>query len=182
MSHIQQILVPIDFSDCAPSVVRSAAKLGAQLDATVTLLHAMTAPKGIGEDVMITPPGGTEQVTVYRYLYRSARAKLPFYNDIIESEGAKFGNAVVEMGDPTVTILAATEARKVDLIVMGTHGRVGVRRLLVGSVAESVLRESNVPVMITRAQYQPHCEASSCATCTSHISNEMAQVNAEVDG
>ncbi len=182
MSHIQQILVPIDFSDCAPSVVTNAAKLAVQLDATLTLLHVITPPKDIDRDVMITPPGATEPVKASRYLYQSAREKLPRYTNIIEAEGARAGEPILELGEPAARILSAALAHSIDLIVMGTHGRTGIRRLLTGSVAESVLRGSDVPVMITRAHYKPHCVASSCATCTTHISDESVQVSAERDG
>ena len=64
------------------------------------------------------------------------------------------GVAIVPMlrqADPRAAVLAAIEELSADLVVMGTHGRRGVTRLLVGSVAESVMRASPVPVMTVHA-------------------------------
>lgn len=57
----------------------------------------------------------------------------------------------VRFGEPVEEILAASEAHQVDLIAMATHGRSGIRRMLMGSVAEAVLRRSTVPVLMLRS-------------------------------
>jgi nucleotide-binding universal stress UspA family protein len=68
-------------------------------------------------------------------------------------------NAHVYPGDPATEILRLADDVEADLIVLGTHGRVGVKRLLLGSVAETVMREAHCPVLVMRRrQYEEHPE------------------------
>jgi hypothetical protein len=68
----------------------------------------------------------------------------------VEAEG------LLIFGDPTTEILAAIDSREADLVVMGTHGRRGRARLLLGSVAEEVVRRSQVPAMTASANVSQH--------------------------
>jgi len=70
-------------------------------------------------------------------------------SSLAQSEGNV--RAVLRQGDPATEILAAADELKVSMIVMGTHGRQGLAHLILGSVAERVLRKSNVPVLSVRA-------------------------------
>ena len=87
---------------------------------------------------MAPPPEG--DWTALRNLLESIRA--PSFNVPIEHR--------LEEGDPTTEILRVAEEAKSDLIVMNTHGRTGVGRLVLGSVAEHVLRKAPCPVLIVR--------------------------------
>jgi nucleotide-binding universal stress UspA family protein len=73
----------------------------------------------------------------------------------LQTDRARVGNLVIDSiiteGDPAEKILESAAARHVGLIVVGTHGRRGLRRLFVGSVAENVVRRSSVPVIVIRA-------------------------------
>jgi nucleotide-binding universal stress UspA family protein len=71
-------------------------------------------------------------------------------------------------GDPAAEIVAEAERERCDLIVMGTHGRTGIRRLLMGSVAEGVVRKATCPVLtykVPRVQWAKHRKVASAAAC-----------------
>lgn len=75
-------------------------------------------------------------------------------------------NAHVYPGDPATEILRLAEDMRADLIVVGTHGRVGVKRLLMGSVAEEVMREAHCPVLVMRPRhYEAHPELAPDPPC-----------------
>jgi universal stress protein A len=68
------------------------------------------------------------------------------------NDKASFARTLLETGDPRSVIEAAAKKLNADLIVMGTHGRRGLRRMLIGSVAESVVRNAPCPVLLVRAE------------------------------
>jgi nucleotide-binding universal stress UspA family protein len=143
------ILVPHDFSasaNHAAAIARDEAKLhGARL----VLLHVIELPYQLGPDAVIVPPETGTPISVRDYAVQSAEAHL---NDIAARLGKdgvtatgliKIGNAIDEIGH-------AVEEAGADLIVMGTHGRTGLRHLVMGSVAERVVRGAKVPVLTIR--------------------------------
>jgi len=151
----QHILVPVDFGDASARAMAIAALIAARHTARVTVLHAETVevPPYFTHDQLdsverhrLEARGEAE-----RYLARFAATVLP-----------DAATAFVD-GSPVPAILAA--ANDVDLIVMGTHGRRGPSRWWMGSVAERVVRESRVPVLVTRAL----AAASGGATTFQHI-------------
>jgi len=180
MTGIHTILVPIDFSDCTAGVVEQAAHLAAGLGAEVTLLHAAAVPPGT-EDTQIIPAGSDQPVPMKQHLRRGAEERMVRYVELSRSRGAAT-NSVFALGHPVESILSVEKEVGADLIVMGTHGRTGLRRLLLGSVAERVLRSADAPVMTVRSRWHDRCQAASCAVCTSHRYPELDAARAELDG
>jgi universal stress protein A len=181
MESIDTIVVPTDFSDCAPGVVRQAAQLASKVGARVVVMHAVEAPAGLGGSVLIQPSDSEPPIEVVEHLRRGAAERMPKLLAVAQAEGVAVGDAVVH-GKPVDAILEAAELLEADLIVMGTHGRRGLNRALLGSVAESVLRRADVPVMTVRTQWHPGCEAGSCATCKTHLLREQIDAQVEQDG
>ncbi|MBC8422914.1 universal stress protein [bacterium] len=181
MESIDTILVPNDFSDCAPGVVRRAAQMARALDAELVVMHSYEVPTGLTADTRIEPSPGAGPVAVGDHLRGGAEGRMPAYVGIAEAEGARARGLVVP-GKPVDAILAAADDVGAGLIVMGTHGRRGLHRLLLGSVAEAVARRSEIPVMTVRSRWHGGCEAKSCAVCTTHMKSELVQVRAELDG
>jgi len=138
----KRILVPVDDSEQA----RRANALAVELfpEETIVLLHVINpADAGFNwEAAMPSFPEGW-----YDQQQEHAESLL----DDIEAENPDADyERVVELGQPAQTIAETIEAEDIDHVVMGSHGRRGVSRLLLGSVAETVVRKSPVPVTIVR--------------------------------
>lgn len=140
------ILVPTDFSEDADHALAHAAELAAQLDATIHLVHAVTVPAmGVPELALAYAATTMESRTV------EAQTAL---DALVERYSGRVSMAPVriEIGDARDVIDRVAELIEADLIVMGTHGRRGVRRALMGSIAESVVRSAPCPVLTVRTK------------------------------
>jgi universal stress protein A len=143
------LLVPHDFSasaNHAAALARDEAKLhGARL----VLLHVIELPSGINPDTVIVPDATGAPVNVREYAVTSAETHL---QDIAARLGKDGVSATwfVRVGNPVEEINRMVGEEKIDLIAMGTHGRTGLQHLLVGSVAERVVRTATCPVLTVR--------------------------------
>lgn len=162
----QTILVPVDFSPYAAEALRYAATLAKRFAATLLVLHVIdkdfetvvvhqhAGRRGLPSPILGTfagpleVPSGTME-TVAIDLREQAQATLkPFipteFNELtIERR--------VEVGHPFEQILEAAKRQTADLIVMGTHGRTGLGHVMLGSVAERVVRLAPCPVLTVKA-------------------------------
>jgi len=141
---LRHLLVPTDFGPAADAALEHALEVAVALEAKLTLLHvAWVAPAtstACAEDFSF--PSGELASKANALLERlAARARARH----VAVETLIVGGEVWEM------ILAAAQDRSVDMIVMGTHGRTGVPRFLVGSVAERVVRLAALPVLVVPA-------------------------------
>jgi nucleotide-binding universal stress UspA family protein len=137
----RKVLTPIDFHDHSYAALEVAKILAHQNDGTVILLHVVP---------MDEPTGGP----MYDEDFKKQATKDAAQLATIASErlqGIKY-EILTEIGDPATGIIDASRTKAVDAIVMGTHGRKGLMRVLMGSVAEQVLRESQCPVIAVRMQ------------------------------
>ena len=151
MGRITHILVPADFSPASDAALAWARDLAQQYGAHVSLLHVVTDPRAVG---MWTPevyvPANAE---TQERLLREARERLE--RALPADERSRFAVTIdARLGDVAENILEAAREQKVDLIVMGTHGRHGLAHLILGSVAERVLRDATCPVLTTHAEAQ----------------------------
>lgn len=157
---VHTVLVPVDFAPCSAAIAERGVALAAQLGARVVLLHVTELPRGVspGSPVAV----GDRVQAVEEYLQVDSRLRL-------QALAARFGGAVsaveVRVGAVVPTLLAAAEELGADLLVLGTHGRSGLARVVLGSVAESVARESRVPVLMVRRETRPECSLDDCAWC-----------------
>jgi nucleotide-binding universal stress UspA family protein len=138
---IQHILIPTDFSDTADAAAEYGCELAARLGARVTLLNAYSADIIATPDAVFAP---TEEERIA--LRRAALAHLESTAAKLERPGLAIHCTALE-GMPGDTILGYAEREHADLVVMGTHGRRGVSRLLLGSVAEHLVRLAPCPVL-----------------------------------
>jgi nucleotide-binding universal stress UspA family protein len=144
---LRTILVPTDFSEDAERAIHTARRLLAPLapEARLTLLHAFNLP------IEYTAYGPIP--TSMHYLQdtgQDAERRLEELTERLSAEGIPVDWAVRE-GDPSVVIVEEAERRQADLIAMGTHGRSGLRHLLLGSTAERVAQHAGCPVMTVRS-------------------------------
>ncbi len=138
-----KILVPVDFSEGSLAALDYACELAAKLDATIHLLNV------VGIQMMGADFGVTMASSVVDTVYRANEKALA---DLVAARLAKasFAPPRLETGDARLAIEQVAKAIGAGLIVMGTHGRRGVRRLLIGSVAESIVRVAPCPVLLVR--------------------------------
>jgi len=145
--NITRILVPTDFSTQSAGALAYARELAERFGASIQLLHVL-------EDPYATSAYATE---VYGYLpaglketwQKNAEEKLSGL--LPPADRARFGaTTTVVFGRPAAAVVEYAEQEHADLIVMGTHGRGGVTHLLLGSVAERVIRSAPCPVLTVR--------------------------------
>ena len=136
------ILVPTDFSAPAAHALRYAAALGARFEAHLLVIYADPFVPPV--DFTISAAGAFDLPR--ERLIETAREQLQAFAETNVSASVPYDVSVV-VGTPTDAIVAQVRESGANLIVMGTHGRTGLRRLLFGSVTESVMRVAPVPVI-----------------------------------
>jgi nucleotide-binding universal stress UspA family protein len=144
MTAITRILVPVDFSDHADRALGYALTLAKSFGACVELLHVVEDPfaaGGWGSEVYIPDLDGLRRRAI-----EDASKQLDACRSAILGEGVPVV-ATVLMGAVAQTIVEYATADAANLIVMGTHGRTGLAHLILGSVAERVVRKAPCPVL-----------------------------------
>jgi len=175
-----RILVPIDFSVCSKLVAGQAGQLAARLGAEVVLLHVARSPDGLATTTGVTPEG--EPVTVAGYLADEAEQGMAPYLAAAREKGARVTHRVA-VGPVVSTIHRVAEQERAELLVMGTHGRKGIARALLGSVAEQTLRTAQLPVMMVRRQPRPECDHERCDWCQLGVRTDGERaMEAELEG
>lgn len=140
----QHILVPVDFSPYADQALDYAMTLARVLQARLTLLHVMAPLPLVGMEM-----NGTALTTYLDELEAESTQAMAAYCDRATQAGLTCDVAVV-MGTPYQVIIDTARTKQVDLIVMGTHGRTGLRHLFLGSVAERVVQLAPCAVLVAR--------------------------------
>ena len=145
MKPITHILVPTDFSDSADHALAYAVTLADQLGATVHLIHVFDDPDTVSvySDAYVPMPA-----EVRTALLTDIRRQLATRTTAAGHE--KVTTEVLTGPPPAQAIVEAAKRNQCDLIVMGTHGRHGMAHLLLGSVAERVVRTAMCPVLVVR--------------------------------
>jgi nucleotide-binding universal stress UspA family protein len=152
---MRKILVATDFSDGSARALDLALELARADGASVMILHvcqmpAFASPNTVGMYVP-TPELVADILADARRALQALKAR-------VEGSGVPVETDFVE-GEPAAEIVAYAEKHSFDLIVMGTHGRTGFRRLLLGSVAERVVRTAGRPVLTTGTRRQAETAA-----------------------
>ncbi len=147
MSH--SILVPLDYTGCAYEVAEQAANYAVRLGLDVVLFHAVALPTGV---TWATPIGeGVVPPTAREVLQDDAKTALAGFVNCFTAKGLNVRIETPE-GDPVESIVARASDSDIELVIMGTHGRTGLERFVLGSVAERVLRRAPCPVMVVRSE------------------------------
>lgn len=147
MFEIRRILCPVDLSEASKPAFEYAVALAAQLGAEeIELLHVYQLP------AYALPGGGLEIMAGLEVeLENRLQQQLDEFAKHSTEPSVKI-TTVLGTGVPYVEIIRAAKQRKADLIVIGTHGRTGLAHLLIGSVAERVVRTSEIPVLSIRTR------------------------------
>ncbi len=141
---LKRILVPIDFSDCSKKALQYALPLAKEHQAALTLLYVVPPPAyGTGEY------GGIDYVQLEASMREGGEKELA---KLVEDEvrGEVSADTLIHMGSPAREIVEAARSLPADLIVISTHGRTGLKHVLLGSVAEHVVQRAPCPVFVVR--------------------------------
>lgn len=149
MRNFSNLLVPIDFSDHALSALRLAIDVARSGGARITLLHVGVVPHVYSSELGLGGAIGPLFTEMSEQVAREQRHRLEKVAREEIPEGVNY-EIVLREGFPPEEVLAQVQQGEHDLVVMGTHGRTGLGRVFLGSVAERVVRECPVPVLVTR--------------------------------
>jgi nucleotide-binding universal stress UspA family protein len=146
-----RILVPVDGSTCASSAVDAAIDLAKAQGARLTIINVVDPAKAALASM--DPYGGTA-VPWLEALTEDGKALLSEASERARRAGVTLNATHLLNGNAVEQIAATAVAEGCDLIVIGSHGRDGLSRMILGSVAEGVMRETRVPTLIVHAPRQ----------------------------
>ena len=143
MTKLNRILVPVDFSENSKAALQYARGLAEQFGAEVHLLHVISSDTtmAIGSDGFFSVSDSVMQElrdAVTRHLQESAATIQNSVKQVVQE---------TREGAPFAEIVQYAKSNDIDMIVLGTHGRTGISHLLIGSVAEKVVRKARCPVL-----------------------------------
>ena len=139
---INKILVPVDFTPHSESAIRYARMIAKKFKATIVLMHVI-------EPFTYSVTDTIQVVNHYRALRTIAEPLMVGLERSLKKDRLKV-ETIVTKGTPYLEIVRRIPKAKVDIIIMGTHGRTGLKHLLMGSVADRVVRLSPCPVITVR--------------------------------
>lgn len=140
MPTLSKFLVAVDFSEYSERALAFAEDLAASLGASIHLVHVYPLA------AYVAPPMTPAPVLVGQFREQSEQAFREYLTRVRKEHGVPFEGTLAE-GVPHEEIVKVAKSLGADLIVMGTHGRSGIEHLLLGSVAERVIRVAGIPVL-----------------------------------
>ncbi|MBL0331783.1 MAG: universal stress protein [Chlorobiota bacterium] len=146
MITINRILCPVDFSDESKDTLQYAIEFARNSGAEIVLLNVLPSESMYSYDTYVVP------MSVLESTRKSAEEELDKLALKVKSElvNSKIITEIAD-GNPADSITESAKRNETDLIIMSSHGRTGISRLLLGSVAELVLREAHCPVMVIKS-------------------------------
>jgi nucleotide-binding universal stress UspA family protein len=142
MLEWREICCAVDFADPSRVAMRQAADVARRFEAELTVVHVLVPPPAGASDVLVSSRG-LAAVEAER-----AQEMLAAWRADAERRAGRTVRSRVLWGDPAAEIVRHARDERCDLLVVGTHGRTGVARLFLGSVAERVVRQSSCPVLV----------------------------------
>lgn len=145
--RLQRILLPTDFSEYSSTATKYACELATKFDAELHLLHTL-------EIHPITTPDFGMGLALPRYMEESRALAEKSIAALIDPQWAAGRKVitVIREGSPRGEIVRYAREQDIDLIVITTHGRSGLAHVLIGSVAESIVRTAPCPVLTVRPE------------------------------
>jgi len=138
----KKICCAVDFGDPSRVAMEQAADLARRFEAELTLVHVLVPPPPAASDVLVSSRG------VASVEAQEHEEKLAEWRGDAERRAGRPVRSRVLWGDPAAEIVRHAREERCDLLVVGTHGRTGIARVVLGSVAERAARESPCPVLV----------------------------------
>jgi len=157
LPELRQVLLPTDFSGCANYALPYATAIARATGATIVCLHVVEpVVPAVGYTGLAEPMPIAD---ISEQLEDSAERELPRLTDREECAGLNVEEIIVH-GDAAAEIVRVAAEREVDLIVISSHGRTGLGRIIFGSTAEAVVRHARCPVLVVKpAEQEKEAEA-----------------------
>lgn len=158
LPEVRQILFPTDFSGCANYALPYASAIARATGATIVCVHVVepivpaVGYTGLAEPMPIAD--------IADQLEDSAEQQLPKLAECDEFAGLTVEEVIVH-GDAAAEIVRVADEKKVDLIVISSHGRTGLGRMIFGSTAEAVVRHARCPVLVVKPPPEEEAENNS---------------------
>ena len=145
--RLQKILLPSDFSNYSAAATKYACELVTKFDAELHILHTL-------ESHLASTPDFGFGLDLPKYVSESKAAVEKSLAGVLDPKWATGRTVIKAMveGSPKTEIIAYARKHNIDLIVLATHGRTGLAHMLMGSVAESVVRTAPCPVLTVRPE------------------------------
>lgn len=150
IGDIEQLLVPLDGSRLSESVLGPATELAREVGARLTLLQVVVPVMNAGFSLTDFPEGVDQDLV--EPMESDAEEYVADVAGRLAGEGVEVDTRVVRYPDAAAAILETADELPADVVAMATHGRGGVRRLLLGSVADKVIRAGQAPVLVVRPE------------------------------
>lgn len=141
--NAKRILLPVDFSTAGEAALKMATSLARDNGGTIIVLHVEEPPMAYGGGEMYYGLVEPDRTELSRMLHevKPSDPNIPVIYRLVT-------------GDPATSVVQAAEEENADLIVVGSHGRTGLGRLLMGSVAEAIVRKAHCPVITVKAPHK----------------------------
>ena len=159
--NFKRILCPVDLSRFSRDALKLAAEISKSANATLYLLHVIHNPL---DELYMTSITQADPASIELYRKEPSKRsqllkttkehsqillKQYYHNQLQQIPKARY---IIETGDPFEKIIDVAEGRRINLIVLATHGRTGIKRLIIGNVAEKVVRHAPCAVLTVRAK------------------------------
>lgn len=149
---MKRILVPVDYSDMSRRALEHALSFAEAFDSRIEVLHVWEMPAYVRPDLELWEEGTEDhRKSLHEVAEVRATREMDEFLKPLAPAARKRMTEHLRAGDPVDTIIEVAVKSSADLIVMGTHGRSGLSHLVMGSVAESVIRRAPCPVLTVRA-------------------------------
>lgn len=146
----KRILVPVDYSDNSRLALQYAARIAEEFDASLTIVHVWDRPTYVSDAVLVGH--GSNQRPLGELIRENAERDMQEFLASAPLPATVKHETRLLSGDPASALLKHVGSESYDLIVVGTHGRTGFAHLLLGSVAEKLVRHSPIPVLTVPAK------------------------------
>lgn len=143
---IRRIMVPIDYSDNSKAALAYGAELALGFGASLDIVHVWDRPTYLTDAVMVQRPGEAHKPIGELIRENAERDMAEFLAELTLPAAVSTSSRLVA-GEPASALLAELKKGEHDLVVLSTHGRTGLAHLLLGSIAEKLVRLSPVPVL-----------------------------------
>jgi nucleotide-binding universal stress UspA family protein len=147
-----KILVCLDGSQLAEQILPYAAEQALKFDSNVTLLQVMTIPSSVSAAASAEAQSGEIIKEESQRQEAETKAYLDTLGQVLSKKGVNTDCVILQPSPPGEAIVKYARENSIGLICIATHGRSGLRRVVFGSVADHILRESGLPILLIRPQ------------------------------